>query len=218
MSYNYTGISNIPNERQSIIFPYCYWDNAFSDQELDNICELMRRTELNDGYINSSKNLLDEKELPQPVVDKEIRRSKISFHTPTDENTWIFLRLNSIIETMNNRWYNFDVNGYEMFQYTEYHDYHQGHYDWHCDMFLGNKSLEASTETRKLSLTFLLNDPTKDFEGGELQFGHENDHESAAMKRGSIVLFPSWMLHRVTPVTRGVRKSIVVWVLGPKFR
>ena len=218
MSYNYHSISNTPLERQSVIYPYCYWENAFTEKELDDICILMKQTEVSDGFINSNKNGNETDAVAGPVVNQEIRRSKVSFHSPNDQTNWIFLRLNSVIEMMNNNWYNFDINGYSEFQYTEYYDYNQGHYGWHSDIMLGKKSSDVSTETRKLSLTLLLNDPSKDFQGGELQFGHELDYESAPMKKGTIILFPSWHLHRVTPVTKGLRKSIVVWVLGPKFR
>ena len=59
-----------------------------------------------------------------------------------------------------------------------------------------------------------------DFEGGDFQInsGQEKDAESVKMKKGDIIVFPSFMLHRVKPVTKGVRKSIVIWVMGPKFR
>ena len=75
-------------------------------------------------------------------------------------------------------------------------------------------------ETRKLSVTFLLNEPGVDFEGGEFEInsGEEKNAESIKMKKGDIIVFPSFMLHRVKPVTKGVRKSIVIWVMGPKFR
>ena len=75
-------------------------------------------------------------------------------------------------------------------------------------------------ECRKLSVTFLLNDPKKDFKGGTFQInsGEEKNAESVPMRKGDIIVFPSFLIHRVAPVTKGTRKSIVVWVLGPKFR
>jgi PKHD-type hydroxylase len=83
---------------------------------------------------------------------------------------------------------------------------------------LGPLPNNSYAETRKLSLTLLLSDPDTDFEGGELQFGHETTAESAKIKKGTLILFPSFELHQVTPVTKGVRKSIVVWILGPKWK
>jgi PKHD-type hydroxylase len=75
-------------------------------------------------------------------------------------------------------------------------------------------------EPRKLSLTLLLNDDNDDFEGGEFQInnGKQETPITVDMFKGRAVLFPSFMIHRVKPVTKGVRKSLVVWVLGPKFR
>ena len=71
-------------------------------------------------------------------------------------------------------------------------------------------------QPRKLSLSLALND---DFEGGEFQIneGKETNPITVPMHKGRVVLFPSFMIHRVTPITKGTRKSIVVWVNGPKF-
>jgi len=222
MSHNYKTITNNPEERQRVLYPYCYWENAFSIEEIDSICNLMSLYPLNDAQISS---LSDEKlkndpiDLsPQPTLDNNIRRSKVSFHTPNDQTQWIFDRLNKVVEQVNNRWYNFDINGYDQFQYTEYHSSNNGCYGWHSDLFLGPLPENSYTETRKLSLSLILNDPEIDFEGGELQFGHELNHEAAKVKKGTIVLFPSFGLHRVSPVTRGVRKSLVAWILGPKWK
>ena len=86
-----------------------------------------------------------------------------------------------------------------------------GHYDWHID---GTEPEEGMQ--RKLSISILLNDPAE-FEGGELQIkGVES--KNILTKRGSIVVFPSFLEHRVTPVTWGVRYSAVTWAMGPAFR
>ena len=216
MSYNYKGIVNNPEERQRVIYPFCFWNDTFNEKELDSICEILSNAEKKDASISSSK-VIDDNRIPSPAVDNEIRRSKISFHVINNENEWIFNRLNSLIETVNNRWYNFDLNGYDQIQYTEYHESNLGHYGWHSDIFLGVLPKDSYIVTRKLSISLLLNDP-EEFEGGQLQFGHESNFETAYMKKGTAIIFPSFQLHRVTPVTRGVRKSLVVWVVAPKFK
>ena len=220
MSYNYTSISNYPEERQRIIYPFCFWEGAFSNEEIDTICKLMNSTPVNDAYIASpdTDENIDTGNVPIAKLNQEIRRSKVSFHRPNESNQWIFDRLNALIDLMNKRWYNFDLNGYDQFQYTEYYGNENGRYGWHCDLFLGKPPKDTSIETRKLSLSLLLNNPGEDFEGGELQFGHESAHETANMKKGSIVVFPSFQLHQVKPITKGVRKSIVIWVVGPKWK
>lgn len=219
MSYNYKSVINSPKERQQTIHSYCFWENAFTDNEIDQICDMMSKASLDDAYVTRSEQKLDQEQGKlRPVIDNTIRKSRVAFYEPNDSTQWIFDRLNFVIETVNNKWFNFDLNGYERFQYTEYNGQNNEGYGWHTDMFWGELPKDSYTETRKLSLTLLLNTPGVDFEGGELQFGRESDFESARVKKGSIILFPSFALHRVAPVTKGLRKSIVTWVLGPKWK
>jgi PKHD-type hydroxylase len=83
------------------------------------------------------------------------------------------------------------------------------------DMIMGKQEIQ-DPEPRKLSLTLLLNDT---FKGGEfcINAGVEENPDIPQMKKVKIILFPSFMIHRVAPVTMGTRRSLVVWVLGPKF-
>lgn len=219
MSYNYKLIVNNTKERQQVIHSYCFWENAFTNDEIDKICSLMAELPLDTAYVTDrdSNKEIEAGDL-KPVVDNLIRRSKVAFHKPNETTQWIFDRLNYVVEMINNRWYNFDLNGYDQFQYTEYDGKNNEGYGWHSDMFWGVLPKDSYTETRKLSLTLLLNTPGDDFEGGELQFGRESKFDSAEVKKGTIIVFPSFELHRVAPVTQGLRKSIVVWVLGPKWK
>jgi PKHD-type hydroxylase len=86
------------------------------------------------------------------------------------------------------------------------------------DTCLGTNNLpEGMIQPRKLSFTLLLND---DFEGGEfmVNLGNENDAIHVEIPKGRLIAFPSFIIHSVKPVTKGFRKSIVIWVSGPKFR
>ena len=155
--------------------------------------------------------------------NEAVRKSDVRFWTYDNgqgKADWIFHRLNNVIEGINNQFYNFDINGYESFQYTVYHGKEKGKYDFHQDTIMGKNLPSDMYECRKLSVTFLLNDPKKDFKGGDFQInsGEEKNAESIPMNKGDIIIFPSFLIHRVAPVTKGTRKSIVVWVLGPKFR
>jgi PKHD-type hydroxylase len=88
------------------------------------------------------------------------------------------------------------------------------------DACLGSSHLPSDMiEPRKLSLSLLLNEPGVDYNGGDFQFnlGNEDGASSAECRKGRIIAFPSWAIHRVTPVTQGIRRSLVVWVTGPKF-
>jgi PKHD-type hydroxylase len=145
-------------------------------------------------------------------IEKD-RVSNVKFHTRSSETAWIFDKLNFVIQAINEQYYNFHLNGYYQFQYTTYDP--NGRYDWHTDISFG-KNYGLDAEPRKLSMSLLLND---DFEGGnfEINIGKEEEANTVPMHKGRIVLFPSFMIHRVTPVNKGIRKSLVVWVVGPKF-
>lgn len=199
-------ICNNPWERSVVTYPFAWWDNAFTDEELGRIVAYC------DGQGTERARVLGS-ETPD-----DGRRCDIKFHPRNDETAWFFDRMNTIIEGLNNQFYGFDLNGYAAFQYTSYDAAERGAYQWHMDMHLGKAGLPASmVEPRKLSVTLVLND---DFEGGEFMLNLESEARAirAATPKGRVVAFPSFILHSVQPVTKGVRKSAVVWVTGPKFR
>ena len=107
--------------------------------------------------------------------------------------------------------WNFVLSYLQEMQLSKYLAEDGGHYDWHID---GTEPEDGMQ--RKLSISILLNDPLE-FEGGELQIKGV-DSKNILTKRGSIVVFPSYLEHRVTPVTWGVRYSAVTWAIGPAFR
>ena len=98
----------------------------------------------------------------------------------------------------------------EDFQFTVYHASEGGHYDWHIDWGLAQVQ-------RKLSASLQLSDPAQ-YEGCDLQFQGMRQVEAAPRDRGAVIVFPSFILHRVTPISSGTRKSLVVWASGPKFK
>jgi PKHD-type hydroxylase len=201
----YNTIYNDPWTRSQITHSYVTWDGAFSNDELKTVeeyCDAMG------VELGTTFGATTEEEI------KQHRTSNVKFHKRNSETGWIFDKLNFIVQAANEQFYNFHLNGYDSFQYTTYDP--DGRYDWHTDMAFGEK-FGPDAEPRKLSMTLLLND---DFEGGEFQInnGKEETPVVVPMQKGRAVLFPSFMIHRVTPVAKGVRKSLVVWVLGPKFR
>ena len=122
--------------------------------------------------------------------------------------------------SLNNLYYEFNLEGYDFFQYTEYNSEEEGKYDWHFDMSLDPNRENGFNGHRKLTIVMMLSDPENDFTGGDLQFnlGNEKIPLTVEMKKGRIIAFPSGFIHRVTPVTSGLRKTIVIWVEGPKFK
>ena len=87
-----------------------------------------------------------------------------------------------------------------------------GFYDWHMDNDVLGKN---QPPVRKISMTLLLSDPAT-FEGGELEFMSKG--KTAKLQQGQAIFFASWLQHRVKPVTKGERKSLVMWFGGPSFK
>lgn len=200
----YNSISNFPQDRSRVTHSWVYWDDIFTDEELQKIIDYCEAQGTAKGVTFGSD-------------DPWNRISQVKFHNPNEDTAWIFEKLNSIIIQANNAYYGFDINGYDAFQYTTYAAEDGGFYGWHMDMALGNDRLPLDMiETRKLSMSLILND---DFEGGEFQInlGDQNQPLTTETKKGRAILFPSFMCHRVAPVSKGIRRSLVVWATGPKF-
>jgi len=98
-------------------------------------------------------------------------------------------------------------------QYTEYHASDGGKYDWHHDVDWNSGDIGD----RKLSVVVQLSDPSE-YEGGYFEFQDVENPKEEMRDKGTILVFPSLLLHRVTPVTSGVRKSLVAWFEGPPWR
>lgn len=208
---NYDTLYNNPVERRRITHPYVWWDNAFSNEQLNLIEEICDKEQLDDAVITGDEGVTE--------FSKSIRESKIKFIGRNEETDFIFTTLNYVAQSLNNQFYNFNLNGYKDFQYTVYDSEYKGKYRWHMDTILGGKLDSWESETRKLTMILLLSDNVTDFTGGELQLnlGSEAAAETIDINRGRIVAFPSFMIHQVKPVLTGTRKSIVVWIEGPKF-
>ena len=130
-----------------------------------------------------------------------------------DETRWMFERIAAAVSTVNAEHYRFDLMGItHAVQLLHYKASENGKYDWHID------AGEGSSSTRKLSLSVPLTLKSS-YKGGDLELMNNGTHMQAYTEMGSITFFPSYMPHRVTPVTEGERWVIVVWVHGSsRFR
>ena len=138
------------------------------------------------------------------------RRTTISWirTTQVDANPYFLAIANDVLKVNAEKW-NFDLFGFiDSLQYTVYHAGDE--FGWHIDC--GPK-----LPPRKLSVSIQLSDPA-DYDGGDLQLRVSDTIETAPRERGTVAIFPSFISHRVSPVTRGVRKALVAWVAGPAFR
>jgi PKHD-type hydroxylase len=139
--------------------------------------------------------------------DRALRRSELSWIPPSETSVAFYHRVGMLFHQANLE-YRFVLRGLaEPLQIARYGI--GGHFDWHTDSGL------RETAGRKLSLTVQLSDDA-DYEGGNLEF--INIHgKRPARGLGTAIIFPSFLAHRVAPVTRGERVSIVAWAYGPSF-
>ena len=138
------------------------------------------------------------------------RESRIGWLAANDQSQWLYEALKPVLEEANRRWFHMDLAGYtEPLQLTEYGT--GQFYDWHMDFGAGPVSI------RKLAFVVQLTDPA-DYDGGDLEIMNSRDPQPMPRDRGVIIMFPTFILHRVTPVTRGTRRSLVGWIGGPPLR
>ena len=156
---------------------------------------------------------------PLKKTEKEkhykIRKSKIAWI----KDPWVYREIQPYIYKANSdaKW-NFQLHGFEAIQFTQYAK--NEHYDYHVDTFFG-----CGDQTRKLSMTVNLSNPN-DYEGGDLYFKYLQRHNHMLIEhtaeelreRGTVCVFPSYEAHKVTPVTKGVRHSLVLWSTGKEFK
>jgi|TARA_R110002020_G_scaffold178227_2_gene371138 PKHD-type hydroxylase len=139
---------------------------------------------------------------------------------------WIYKEIHPYVHGANrNAGWNFDWTWSEACQFTKYKT--GQYYGWHTDSwakeYREHNNINYNGKTRKLSVSVLLSDPS-DYKGGDLQFKNKMQEEGdelwepPSLKKGSIIVFPSFIWHRVKPVTDGIRYSLVVWNLGAPFR
>ncbi|WP_430411994.1 2OG-Fe(II) oxygenase [Kordia sp.] len=142
--------------------------------------------------------------------DDELRKSSVMFIENTQQNDWIYHKLAGLAINCNNERYWFDLLGFHQeLQLTRYSE--GDFFDWHLDFGAGEIS------ARKLSMTIQLSE-SDEYEGGDLEFMINQKIVKAPRKKGTIIIFPSFIIHRITPITKGVRQSIVGWVSGPPYR
>ena len=147
---------------------------------------------------------------------KKLRSSSVKWIPQNDDWYWLYETLADYVTQANFALWNFDLHQIpEQIQYTEYYASEQGHYDWHADIGPGLLS------KRKVSITVQLSDPDE-YEGGDLEIfkggSMSGPFDKAERKAGCVFLFPSFMMHRVTPVTKGTRKSFVLWLGGNHYK
>lgn len=175
---------------------YAYWDKAFSKEECEKIIEIGNSKILNQATTRGEV--------------KNLRNSEVSWLYPSDDLEWAYRRMTDIVLSLNERFFKFDLFGNtEGFQFTKY-SAPGGKYGKHVDSAHG-------CLIRKLSFTLQLSDPSN-YKGGDLCLYAAEKPDVMQKEQGYVVVFPSYVLHEVKPVTQGTRYSLVSWVTGKPFK
>ncbi len=173
-----------------------HFEAAFGPEECDRIIALRKEMKVGEAT---------------PVPNAGVHRdSRICWVRPSPDSAWLFEKLRQAVVHVNNTVYRAELDGFtEPLQISEYG---VGHfYDWHLDIGRNESSI------RKISFIVQLSDEA-DYEGGEFEVFSSVHPVAVPITRGTIVLFPSYILHRVAKVTRGTRMSLVGWIGGPPYR
>lgn len=187
-----------------------YWQSYFPSSACDKLISQISALPVQVGKIgHGSDNFIE---------DTSIRSSKIRWLNKLDLN---FLSLFNTVEHLfheaNKNAFGFDVVRFSEIQFTEYHATDSGHYSWHIDTSWTSPALYR----RKLSMVIQLSDPVE-YNGGDFEMDigecQEVPNPKSIREQGTVIVFPSFLRHRVTPVTAGIRRSLVVWMEGPPFK
>jgi PKHD-type hydroxylase len=179
---------------------YTWFKNFLSPEECDSVRSLWNASQVQEAMVSNSE-IKDKKE--------DLRKSSINFLKP-GVNDWLYDRLAQACIQVNSNRFKFEIKGFQTeLQLARYED--GGFFDWHMDFGSGDIS------NRKLSITVQLSDPDE-YEGGNLQFMVNQNTIDAPREKGTAIIFPSFFPHRVMPVTKGCRMSVVGWIGGPPYR
>lgn len=177
---------------------YATWEGGFTPDEIARI------RAIGDPLARATATI------DQGAIDVGIRKSQVGWIQTGPDTTWIYDKLAWIVRQLNGQFFDVDLEGFvEDLQYTVYGP-GGDHYGWHIDK-------GDTPAPRKLSIVLHLSDPSE-FDGGDLQIMTSREPQTLGKTQGLVNCFLSYVLHQVTPVTRGTRRSLVAWLSGPRFR
>ena len=177
------------------VHSYAYWEALFTKEECEKIIKIGKKKEFIKATTKSKS---------------DIRKGKISWLYSTDNLEWLFRKITDVVLDLNKRYFGFDIFSMnEGLQFTNYKA-PSDKYGKHVDKAL-------NINVRKLSISIQLSDP-KEYEGGELWLYDDEKGMQMKKEQGTLILFPSYTLHEVKPVTKGERNSLVTWVTGKPFK
>jgi PKHD-type hydroxylase len=177
---------------------WTYMPNVFTPEECQSMIDYGKSVGLESAAVGRGE------------LNETVRNSNVVFLNPDEFTTLYYQKLTEVVNELNARFFGFDLFSFgEALQFTEYTS-PGGKYSSHIDRIVhGN--------IRKLSIVVQLSDPS-DYEGGDFQTFFSDLPDNLPKDRGTVLVFPSYVVHAVTPVTRGTRHSLVGWINGKPFR
>jgi PKHD-type hydroxylase len=151
--------------------------------------------------------------LTRNATDHNLRRADLVWLDEVEGSAWVMDKIIDLVREANRAIYGYDLSDFsESAQVARYGADREGHFDWHSD--IGDGRLASK---RKLTIVVQLSEPSA-YTGGMLELMPGAGTVTADTAQGAATIFPSFVLHRVTPVTEGERRSLTIWCHGPAFR
>jgi len=171
---------------------YYSFEKGFSEEEIEWIENLQKLFEYQEAVTLGNG------------LNESVRKSRIKWIHNNEQSKWLYDKILAMVNEANEALWNFKIGGIQdSIQYTEYHG-DGGHYDWHMDIGPG------SISHRKVSVVIQLSDPDH-YKGGELLLWNGGEPKVAQKGKGNVMIFPSYLMHKVNPTFDGTRKSLVLW-------
>jgi len=179
------------------------WEGQLTNRQIDNILYQAESLPFMDAVTGTGDS----------SAQTDYRRSRVKWlNNEGDIRDLLF----HYVSEANRAAFNVNVTNYAQIQYTEYLAENKGHYGWHHDIFWQGESGETQNMDRKLSIVVQLSDHDC-YEGGNFSFKEVDSPDLSFKSKGSILVFPSYLTHKVEPVTFGRRLSLVAWFYGPRW-
>jgi PKHD-type hydroxylase len=189
----------------------CIAHNVFTDEQMEQIDYLEELQNFEQGTVGPQKLSDKIPDNQAKRVDLNYRNSKIAWIYPDQNSIPFFNRFSEVLQQVNLDHFRRNIQGFDNMQYTIYEE--GDFYDWHWDY-----EMLSGKYIRKISATIMVSGP-EEYEGGEFEITNIGSCDpekilSIKPQRGDVIFFASWMPHRVKPIIKGKRKSLVVWVMG----
>ena len=185
---------------------FYYFPQVFSNEEISNLDQLVTQNyKFQKGQVGNIE--LD-------TLDSTVYNNRDIAYLPPDNNTkGLYEKLEKLVIQANEELFNFSITQVtDLIHYVIYPE-NGGHLDWHMDIG------KFQVNRRKLALTVQLSDPSE-YDGGEFEiwFGGKEKFITVPRQKGDVIIFPTFLMHRIKPITRGQRKALVFWTGGEPFK